>query len=109
TIFIENEQIEELSNRPPWTGVTVEVGMSDGLPQHLRMDEGVTYTDNVIHHVQDVGACYFRYGIGTASRPIESSTTTTSFPARLTDWPARLATGFGPHGCGATRKQAILA
>ena len=59
TIFIENEQIEELSNRPPWTGVTVEVGMSDGLPQSLRMDEGVTYTDNVIHHVQDVGACYF--------------------------------------------------
>jgi hypothetical protein len=59
TIFIENEQIEELSNRPPWTGVTVEVGMSDGLPQNLRMDEGVTYTDNVIHHVQDVGACYF--------------------------------------------------
>ena len=59
TIFIENEQIEELSNRPPWTGVTVEVGMSDGSPDNLRMDEGVTYTDNVIHHVRDVGACYF--------------------------------------------------
>ncbi len=59
TIFIENEQIEELSNRPPWTGVTVEVGMSDGSPHSLRMDEGVTYTDNVIRHVQDVGACYF--------------------------------------------------
>jgi hypothetical protein len=59
TIFIENEQIEALSNRPPWTGVTVEVGMSDGTPQSLRLDEGLTYTDNVIHHVQDVGACYF--------------------------------------------------
>ncbi|HUK24410.1 MAG TPA: hypothetical protein VLV49_07515 [Terriglobales bacterium] len=59
TIFIENEQIEELSNRPPWTGVSVEVGMSDGSPQSLKLDEGVTYTDNVIHHVQDVGACYF--------------------------------------------------
>jgi hypothetical protein len=59
TIFIENEQIEELSNRPPWTGVSVEVGMSDGSPASLKMDEGVTYTDNVIHHVQDVGPCYF--------------------------------------------------
>ena len=59
TIFIENEQIEELSNRPPWTGVTVEVGMSDGSPKSLRLDEGMTYTDNVIHHVRDVGACYF--------------------------------------------------
>ena len=59
TIFIENEQIEELSNRPPWTGVTVEVGMSDGSPKSLRLDEGVTYTDNVVQHVRDVGACYF--------------------------------------------------
>ncbi|HYM76384.1 MAG TPA: twin-arginine translocation signal domain-containing protein [Candidatus Dormibacteraeota bacterium] len=59
TIFIENEQIEELSNRPPWTGVTVEVGMSDGSPKSLKLDEGVTYTDNVVQHVRDVGACYF--------------------------------------------------
>jgi hypothetical protein len=59
TIFIENEQIEELSNRPPWTGVSVEVGMSDGSPSTLHVDEGTTYTDNVIHHVRDVGACYF--------------------------------------------------
>lgn len=59
TIFIENEQIEALANRPPWTGVTVEVGMSDGSPQSLKLDEGVSYTDNVVHHVQDVGACYF--------------------------------------------------
>lgn len=59
TIFIENEQIEELSNRPPWIGVTVEVGMSDGSPGSLKLDEGITYTDNVIHHVRDVDACYF--------------------------------------------------
>jgi hypothetical protein len=59
TIFIENEQIEALSNRPPWTGVTVEVGMSDGSPASLRPSEGVTHTDNIIGHVQDVGACYF--------------------------------------------------
>src|SRR5258708_18160852 len=59
TIFIENEQIEELSNRPPWIGVSAEVGMSDGSPKSLRLDEGVTYTDNVVHHVRDAGACYF--------------------------------------------------
>ncbi|HTS37018.1 MAG TPA: twin-arginine translocation signal domain-containing protein [Candidatus Solibacter sp.] len=59
TIFIENEQIETLSNRPPWVGVTVEVGMSDGTQKNLRLDEGVTYTDNVVQHVRDVGACYF--------------------------------------------------
>ncbi|MGH9493695.1 MAG: hypothetical protein ACRD3B_01755 [Candidatus Sulfotelmatobacter sp.] len=59
TIFIENEQIEALSNRPPWTGVTVEVGMSDGSQKSLKFDEGVTYTDNVVQHVHDVGACYF--------------------------------------------------
>ena len=59
TIFIENEQIEALSNRPPWTGVTVEVGMSDGTPESLEISEGVTHTDNIIGHVRDVGACYF--------------------------------------------------
>ena len=59
TIFIENEQIEELSNRPPWVGVVVEVGMSDGSAESLKIDEGVPYTDNVIYHVADVGACYF--------------------------------------------------
>jgi hypothetical protein len=59
TIFIENEQIEELSNRPPWTGVSIEVGMSDGSPHTLKLDEGVPYTDNVVHHARDAGACYF--------------------------------------------------
>ena len=59
TIFIENEQIEALSNRPAWTGVTVEVPMSDGSPESLHVSEGVTLTDNVIGHVHDVGAGYF--------------------------------------------------
>jgi len=59
TIFIENEQIEALSNRPAWTGVTVEVPNSDGTPESLHLDEGVPLTDNVIGHVRDVGACYF--------------------------------------------------
>jgi hypothetical protein len=59
TIYIENEQIEALSNRPAWTGVTVEVPNSDGSPESLHLSEGVTLTDNVIGHVRDVGACYF--------------------------------------------------
>ena len=59
TIFIENEQIEALSNRPAWTGVTVEVPMSDGSRESLHLSEGVTLTDNVIGHVHDVGAGYF--------------------------------------------------
>jgi hypothetical protein len=59
TIFIENEQIEALSNRPPWTGVTVEVGMSDGSPESLKISDGVTHTDNIVGHVRDVGAGYF--------------------------------------------------
>jgi len=59
TIFIENEQIEALSNRPAWTGVSVEVGMSDGSAATLKIDDGVTYTDNVIYHVQDVSPLLF--------------------------------------------------
>ena len=59
TIFIENEQIETLSNRPPWVGAVVEVGISDGTPGSLHIEEGVTYTDNVIAHVSDVGPNYW--------------------------------------------------
>jgi hypothetical protein len=59
TIFIENEQIECLSNRPPWVGAVVEVGMSDGTPESLHIQEGVTYTDNVIAHVSYVGPHYW--------------------------------------------------
>ena len=59
TIFVENEQIEAISNRPPWVAAVLEVGMSDGSPESLRIDEGVTYTDNVIAHVMDVGANYW--------------------------------------------------
>src|SRR5262249_38577984 len=58
TIFIENEQIEALSNRPPWTAAVLEVGMSDGSSDSLHVDEGVTATDNAFAHVMDVGANY---------------------------------------------------
>jgi hypothetical protein len=33
---VENEQIEAISNRPPWVAAVLEVGMSDGSPESLR-------------------------------------------------------------------------
>ncbi len=59
TIFIENEQIDALSNRPAWTAASIEVGISDGSEKSLRLDEGVTYSDNEVDHARDVGANYF--------------------------------------------------
>jgi hypothetical protein len=59
TIFIENEQIDALSNRPAWTGASIEVGISDGSEKSLRFDEGVPYSDNQVDHARDVGPNYF--------------------------------------------------
>ena len=59
TIFIENMQIESLSNRPDWIGVFVENGISDGTPESLKISEGVTRSDNIIAHAKDVGPNYF--------------------------------------------------
>jgi hypothetical protein len=59
TIFIENTQIETLANRPPWIAAVSEVGMTTGEPEKLRIDEGVTYTENIISHVIDLGANYW--------------------------------------------------
>jgi hypothetical protein len=58
TIFIENMQIESLSNRPPWVGAVVELalpGHESPSPAH----EDVSYSDNAIEHVMDVGANYW--------------------------------------------------
>jgi hypothetical protein len=59
TIFIENEQIEALSNRPPWIGALVENGISGGTADTLRINEGVTRSDNIIYHAKDVSPTYF--------------------------------------------------
>jgi hypothetical protein len=60
TIFIENTQIEALSNRPPWTAAICEVGITTGDPKRLGLDEGgITYNEKIIAHVIDVGANYF--------------------------------------------------
>jgi hypothetical protein len=59
TIFIENQQIEALSNRPAWTAALCEVGMTTGEAQQLHMEDGVTRNEKIISHVIDVGANYW--------------------------------------------------
>jgi hypothetical protein len=59
TIFIEPQQIELAGNRPPHIAFVSEVGMSDGSPESLRIENGVPHTENIIAHVKDVGANYW--------------------------------------------------
>lgn len=59
TIFIEPQQIELAGNRPPHIAFVSEVGMSDGTPESLRIENGVPHTENIIAHVRDVGANYW--------------------------------------------------
>ena len=59
TIFIENEQIEALSNRPPWVAVAIEQGLPGKPPDPSALQEGISPSDNVIAHVMDVGANYW--------------------------------------------------
>ena len=59
TIFIENMQIESLSNRPAWTGGFIENGISDGSADSLKITEGITRSDSIICHAKDVGPHYF--------------------------------------------------
>jgi hypothetical protein len=59
TIFIENEQIEALSNRPPWTAALLEQGLPGKPPDPRAADEGITPAENMIAHVIDVGANYW--------------------------------------------------
>jgi hypothetical protein len=60
TIFIENEQIEALSNRPAWIAAVCESGMA-GDPAKLFITDadGMTRPENIIVHVMDVGANYW--------------------------------------------------
>ncbi len=59
TIFIENEQIEALSNRPPWIAAAIEQGIPGGPPQSAQLNEGISPSDDIIAHVIDVGANYW--------------------------------------------------
>jgi hypothetical protein len=59
TIFIENEQIEALSNRPPWIGAVLEQPLPGTPPDARAVQEGISPADNMIAHVIDVGANYW--------------------------------------------------
>jgi len=59
SIYIENEQIEALSNRPPWTAALMEAGLHGKPPDPQDSMEGVSPTENTISHVLDVGANYW--------------------------------------------------
>jgi hypothetical protein len=59
TIFIENEQIETLSNRPPWIAAVLEQGIPAKNPDTKGFEEGLSPTENMIAHVIDVGANYW--------------------------------------------------
>jgi len=59
TIFIENEQIEALSNRPPWIAALLEQGLPGKPPDPKLAQEGISPAENMIAHVIDVGANYW--------------------------------------------------
>ncbi len=59
TIFIENEQIEALSNRPPWIGALLEQAFPHSLPDPHADPDGVSAMENIISHVTDIGANYW--------------------------------------------------
>jgi hypothetical protein len=59
TIFIENEQIEALSNRPPWIAALLEGPLPGKLPDAAAAQEGISPAENIIAHVMDIGANYW--------------------------------------------------
>jgi hypothetical protein len=59
TIFIENEQIEALSNRPPWIGALLEQGLPGKPPDPATAHDGISPAENMIAHVMDIGANYW--------------------------------------------------
>ena len=59
TIFIENEQIEALSNRPPWTGALIEQAVPGKPPDPRAAVEGISPAENMISHVMDLGVNYW--------------------------------------------------
>jgi len=59
TIFIENEQIEALSNRPPWTAAALEQGLPGKPPDADEKQDDISPVENMIAHVMDVGPNYW--------------------------------------------------
>ncbi len=58
TIFIENEQIEALSNRPPWIGALLEQPLPGKDPDPAAAVEGISPAENMLAHVLDISPNY---------------------------------------------------
>src|SRR5277367_509471 len=54
TIFIENEQIDALNNRPPWIAALLEQGIPGKPPDPRAAIEGISPAENMIAHVMDL-------------------------------------------------------
>lgn len=63
SIFIENTQIEAISNRPPWIAAVLEVGMHEpragSPPAASPAPRQISDMENRIAHVLDLGANYW--------------------------------------------------
>ena len=55
TIYIENEQIEALSNRPPWAAAVLEQGIAGRGSGCAGATTAGCAGENMIAHVMDVG------------------------------------------------------
>ena len=82
--------------------LSIEVGTSDGSEKSLRLDEGISYSDNVVSHAQDVGANYFSlwnlHRISAAGLQRYYA----AYPKALDGWRDTSAIASGLHGCGPT-------
>jgi hypothetical protein len=61
SIFVENMQIEELSNRPPWVAAVLEVGMGAARPAAAGAPanpDAVNPIENTAQHCLDLGGNY---------------------------------------------------
>jgi hypothetical protein len=59
TVFIENIQIDEISNRPRWTAATLEAAMRPDPPAPAPDPNQISVEENTIRHVLDVGPNYW--------------------------------------------------
>ena len=60
TVYVENEQIEAISNRPAWTGAAVDLSFPNGAgAKSVESEEDITRIEAGISHVRDLGPNYF--------------------------------------------------
>ena len=60
TVFVDNESIESMSNRPAWCAAFVECAMTRGRLDNLIYDNaGIPQNEAIISHAKDLGANYY--------------------------------------------------